>query len=229
MDNSNGRQTVGDGAAFSLDPSVLAVCQMEGNDDMYYYSTTFSGGPGVSIPFYLPAPITYFYLLSGVFDAPKSKCPPDRGSSHCVTGSVARISIPYSPSSSPENNLSNSAFDYLAAAPRPIPARSSSELNTPPLTPDGGSECSLSGSDFGCDDKDALDFLMTVFPKEGLAALPYAKRVNISAPNLDSDFNGMVLDMPGKSKTLYVDGKSARLVSLRERYIPIILILFCPD
>ena len=46
--HSNGRQTVGDGA-FSSDmtPSVIAVCQMQGSDSMYYYSTTFSGGPGV--------------------------------------------------------------------------------------------------------------------------------------------------------------------------------------
>ena len=46
---SNGRQTVGDGA-FSSDmiPSVLAVCHIQGDDSMYYYSTTFSGGPGVS-------------------------------------------------------------------------------------------------------------------------------------------------------------------------------------
>ena len=49
---SNGRQTVGDGA-FSIDmtPSVLAVCHLQGNDSMYYYSTTFSGGPGVSTIF----------------------------------------------------------------------------------------------------------------------------------------------------------------------------------
>ena len=49
MPCSNGCQVVGDGA-FSADitPSVLAVCQMQGSDDMYYYSTTFSGGPGVS-------------------------------------------------------------------------------------------------------------------------------------------------------------------------------------
>lgn len=46
---SNGRQTVGDGAfTFDAQPSVLAVCHLQGNDDMYYYSTTFSGGPGVS-------------------------------------------------------------------------------------------------------------------------------------------------------------------------------------
>ncbi len=46
---SNARQSVGDGAV-SVDtsvPSVLAVCHLEGNNDVYYYSTTFSGGPGV--------------------------------------------------------------------------------------------------------------------------------------------------------------------------------------
>jgi hypothetical protein len=47
--NSNGRQAVGDGA-FHYDavPSVLAVCRLEGADPMYYYSSTFPGGPGVS-------------------------------------------------------------------------------------------------------------------------------------------------------------------------------------
>lgn len=51
---SNGnRQAVGDGA-FSTDmtPNVLAVCHVQGADDLYYYSTTFSGGPGVSRPFH---------------------------------------------------------------------------------------------------------------------------------------------------------------------------------
>ncbi|EEB87937.1 hypothetical protein MPER_14496, partial [Moniliophthora perniciosa FA553] len=45
---SNGRRTVGDGAASFDIPSssVIAVCQIEGSEDnMYYYSTTFSGGP----------------------------------------------------------------------------------------------------------------------------------------------------------------------------------------
>lgn len=48
---SNGRQTVGDGASLTFDneANVLAVCHLQGTNDMYYYSTTFSGGPGVSI------------------------------------------------------------------------------------------------------------------------------------------------------------------------------------
>ena len=65
---------------------------------------------------------------------------------------------------------------------------------------------------------DALDFLMTVFPHQGLSALPHAKTVSISAPNLGVDFSGIVLELPGSPKTLYVDGKSAASVSLRERY-----------
>ena len=56
---SNGRQAVGDGA-FYVDaaPSVLAVCHVQGTDNMYYYSTTFSGGPGVCT-FH-----TVFFILS---------------------------------------------------------------------------------------------------------------------------------------------------------------------
>jgi hypothetical protein len=58
---------------------------------------------------------------------------------------------------------------------------------------------------------------MTLFPNHGLKALPYAKRVSISTPNLGADFDGVVLELPGKPKTLYVDGKGAAAVNLRER------------
>ena len=88
--SSNGRQTVGDGA-FYVDaaPSVLAVCHLQGADDMYYYSTTFSGGPGVRSSYTFHHSISIYFHSSGGFDVPKSKCPPDRGSSDCVTGSPA--------------------------------------------------------------------------------------------------------------------------------------------
>jgi hypothetical protein len=47
---SNGRHTVGDGAfTFDNEPSVLAVAHLQGMDDMYYYSSALSGGPGVSL------------------------------------------------------------------------------------------------------------------------------------------------------------------------------------
>ncbi|KIK67074.1 hypothetical protein GYMLUDRAFT_69270 [Collybiopsis luxurians FD-317 M1] len=205
---TNGRQTVGDGAVTFDTPSVLAVCQMQGSDDTLYYSTTFSGGPGVR-------------------------------SSECVTGRPALFTSRPSLSSSPDSYYSSypkqaPTFDSFpfhrktsataSISPCAIPARSGSDLSTPPLTPDGGSDYS-DRSESPCSlrqqQKDALDFLMTLFPS-GLKALPYAKSINISAPNMGSAFNGMVLELPGKSKTLYVDAKNAESVSLRESIVALL-------
>ncbi|KAL1707433.1 ornithine decarboxylase antizyme-domain-containing protein [Schizophyllum commune] len=170
---TNGRQIVGDGASlpYGADPSVLAVCHMQGSDDMYYYSTTFSGGPGSII-------------------YPHNKPP------------ITTVQSPYSP--------------------RGIPIRShSAALQTPPLTPDTGSD-SDSDSDVDANRQDALDFLMTVFPDDGLSALPYAKSVSINSPDMGAEFNGAVLSLPGKPKTLYVDGKNAQSVSLRESIVALL-------
>jgi len=99
---------------------------------------------------------------------------------------------------------------------------------TPPLTPDDD------GSDFGSlesislppaipkQEKDTLDFLMNLFPHQGFQALPYAEKVSISAPNMGAAFDGVVLQLPGKPKTLYVDGKSAESVSLRESIVALL-------
>ena len=54
--DSNGRQTVGDGA-YPVDttPTPLVICRRDGHEDLYYYSTTFSGGPEVELEsFYHP-------------------------------------------------------------------------------------------------------------------------------------------------------------------------------
>jgi len=182
----------------------------------------------------------------GAFDAPKTKCPPDRGSSDCVTGSPASIystssdslsSSPLSryiskPTKLPYANLntnptSHSICSRPIACPRVVPARNDSNLSTPPLTPDDG------GSDFGSlesipssgryrQDMDALDFLMNLFPHQGLQALPYAKKVAISAPNIGAAFDGVVLELPRQPKTLYVDGKSAESVSFRESVVALL-------
>jgi len=72
--------------------------------------------------------------------------------------------------------------------------------------------------------KDALDYLMTIFPKDGPKVLPYSKSVTISA-SLGPAFEGVVTQLPGKLKTLYVDGKNAALVGLRERYVSISSVL----
>ena len=112
-------------------------------------------------------------------------------------------------------------FEHQFSQPVSSPSTSSSsDISTPPLTPDGynrgqGSISPTSGSKVS---RDALDFLMTLFPRHGLIALPYAKRMSISAPNLGAAFDGVVLDLPGEPRTLYVDGKSAESVNLRERY-----------
>jgi len=43
---ANGRQTVGDGAyPTDATPRLVAICHRPGQGDLYYWSTTFSGGP----------------------------------------------------------------------------------------------------------------------------------------------------------------------------------------
>ncbi|CAL1708286.1 unnamed protein product [Somion occarium] len=113
----------------------------------------------------------------------------------------------------------------MAAAPRDIPrAPLVSELPTPPLTPDdgvdgGGSVSAISAKQSNA----ALDLLSTLFPRNALKALPYAKSVTISSPNLgEAVFDGVVLELPDKPKTLYVDGKNAAHVSLRESIVALL-------
>lgn len=191
-------------------------------------------GPGsaYTLPHTFLTSLTFFF--SGAFDTPKAKCPPDRGSSECVTGIPAPLTPNLSISSSPESYYTSAypkqhtyvrgsfPFPKTSVGPCAIPARTSSgssESSTPPLTPDDGSDCSdRSISPSLMQQKDAMDFLMTLFPT-GLGALPYAKSISISAPNMGSAFNGMVLELPGKPRTLYVDAKNAESVSLRERYV----------
>jgi len=136
-------------------------------------------------------------------------------------------------SSSPDSFYSPSPKQYHQQVPIlgrygfpnscPIPVRGGSDIATPPLTPDGGSDYSSdrSFSPISKQQKDALDFLMTLFPS-GLGALPYAKSISISSPNMGSAFNGMVLQLPDNPKTLYVDAKSAESVSLRESIVALL-------
>ena len=135
-----------------------------------------------------------------------------------MTGSPASSLFSHfadSPSSSPVSTNSIIYNSQPATSPRNIPRRNPSTSSTPPLTPDNGSDYHKSNGSIH--EKDALDFLMTIFPHQGVSVLPHAKSVSISAPNLGSEFNGVVIDIPGSMKTLYVDGKSAESVGLRER------------
>jgi len=91
-------------------------------------------------------------------------------------------------------------------------------MATPPLTPDN----SLGANSFNDNKNDALDFLMTLFPQSGLKALPFARVVSISAPTMGADFDGVILEMPGTPKTLYVDAKSAESVNFRESIVALL-------
>ncbi|EMD37602.1 hypothetical protein CERSUDRAFT_114250 [Gelatoporia subvermispora B] len=232
---SNQQSSICPTGAFSTDmtPSVIAVAHMEGNN-MYYYSTTFSGGPG------------------GGFDAPVEKCPPDRGSPDWVTDSLARTfssaasdssstlssfgtdslndSIIYPPTPPPETKqYFDAPLSPPASAPRaiintktraPAPAL---DLATPPLTPDDGDSSDGSIAAISAkQSQNALDFLSALFPRNALGAMPFAKSVSISAPDLGAVFEGVVLELPGKPKTFYVDGKSAAHVNLRESIVALL-------
>jgi hypothetical protein len=145
--------------------------------------------------------------------------------------------------SSPET--SNFALPSpVASAPRQIPSSNSAigklanhvlahGLATPPLTPSESPRQSpangrgvpgapgagsVAGLSHGTShDRAALDFLATLFPKSALSALPYARSVHIQSAKMVGAFNGVVLDLPGRGKTLYVDGKGAENISLRDR------------
>jgi len=142
----------------------------------------------------------------------------------------------------PTPPLENTINDYISTAtsPQNIPGRTISvpSPSTPPLTPDSDSILRDLSPPAFChplrrhDDeesagdskqsKDALDFLLNVFSRDGLDALPYARSVVISAPNMGATFDGVVLELPGKPKALYVDGKAAESVSLRESIVALL-------
>ncbi|KAI0675050.1 ornithine decarboxylase antizyme-domain-containing protein [Trametes maxima] len=155
---TNGRQTVGDGA-FTTDmtPSVIAVCHMEGTNSMYYYSTTFSGGPGVKdlAPCNRLSIIRCLLCLgarsfhSGGFDIPTAKCPPDRGSSDWVTDSLARTSLPplsSSPTSSIDSasDSATSTLSSLGSKPHFSTNFSARPYSLPPTPPPEDSPLGLS-------------------------------------------------------------------------------------
>ena len=190
--------------------------------------------------------------FSGGFDVPRSKCLPDGGSSDCVTGSPALKYASaydhsfYSSSLSPKDprcNLRQNlvyphtppttagdvvSFPPTSMGPQPIRGAPRVEsfshgLATPPLTPDDFIEdVSVSSND------DALELLTTLFPNHAMSALPYAKSVSISSPEMGTSFDGVVLELPGGPKTFYVDGKSAEIVNVRERCASFLLLQAVP-
>jgi len=161
-----------------------------------------------------------------------------------VTDSPASF-IPFnrfsdSPTSSPSSSLSSSPFkssasdspirshkplfNHSSTATRNIPSRNSSTASTPSLTPESDSDDpTIDGPLIGhVKEKDALDFLMSLFSRHGLSALPHSRSVTISAPNMGVEFNGVVLHVPGSPKTFYVDGKSSQSLNLRESIVALL-------
>jgi len=70
--------------------------------------------------------------------------------------------------------------------------------------------------------KATLDLLTTLFPRNALSAMPHAQGVSVSSPNLGTVFDGVILDCPGKPKTLYIDGKNAQHINLRESIVALL-------
>lgn len=136
------------------------------------------------------------------------------------------------PQSTPEDNLRgfpslpNTKTDLTAiprpVAPQPIPGAPRSNgythgLATPPLTPDDSTEdVSVRSND------DALELLTTLFPNHGITALKYARSVSVASVEMGISFDGVVLELPGKPKTFYVDCKSAEVVNLREGIVALL-------
>lgn len=120
------------------------------------------------------------------------------------------------------NELSSSppSFSLYSGKPAiPIPSKNVPLLPTPPPTPEdtpignNGSFGNISAKQSSA----ALDFLTTLFPRSSLTALPYTKSVSITSPALKAVWEGIILDIPGGHRTLYVHGKGAEHMELRER------------
>jgi len=158
-----------------------------------------------------------------------------------VTGSLApKHATAYNhtlyptPQSTPEDSLRSfppallttksdvTAFPRGPIVPQPIPSAPRSNgyshgLATPPLTPDDSTEnVSVHSND------DALDLLTTLFPNDGITALKYARSVSVSSTEMGISFDGVVLELPGKPKTFYVDCKSAEVINLREGIVALL-------
>lgn len=123
----------------------------------------------------------------------------------------------FAPFSTGPGRINSNAFKQLA--PASLPA-------TPPLTPDNGHGSGIAAL-AAKHNNDALDFLQQLFPRDALKALPFAKSVKISSAGLGAVWDGVILDLPApkggvSKKTLYVNGKGAEHVQLRESIVALL-------
>lgn len=155
-----------------------------------------------------------------------SSSPSDRSTLSSIGSESLKDSFAYPntpPSGSPPGATASLPF---STPPRDILARRESapspDMATPPLTPDDVDESGHNATAFTAKGDSALEFLSALFPRNALGALPHAKSVSIAAPELGASFDGVVLELPGKPKTFYVDGKSAAHVNLRESIVALL-------
>jgi len=135
------------------------------------------------------------------------------------------ISPHLTPSSSVESLHFSSYSNHLqSATARPIKFAPSSIPATPALTPDSGSRKVI----HGLDASNNHDFVATLFPRSGLTAARMSKSVKISSPTLGTVWDGAILELPDSAakgqttKALYVNGKGAEHVQLRESIVALL-------
>ena len=155
-----------------------------------------------------------------------SPTPSQSSLSSSNTSSYGSSLIQYPPTPPPEQGSPESPPRFNISPPPPSVGPQEivhklpivSGLVTPPLSL-GDSDSAEGGISAisAKQTKTTLDFLATLFPRNALSAMPYAQGVSVSSPKLGTVFSGVILDLPGKAKTLYIDGKNTQDVNLRER------------
>jgi hypothetical protein len=89
------------------------------------------------------------------------------------------------------------------------PVQNPTRLATPPSTPQSPKVLPSTSS-----------FLSTLFPHNVVSAAPYTKSITIDSG--DVTWDGFTLGLPGQPKTLYVSGKGAENVELRESIVALL-------
>jgi hypothetical protein len=147
------------------------------------------------------------------------------GRPYHINPNHASFAYPLTPESTDSEFTSSLESLALPSAVTSIPIPTSKNsttipghnLITPPYTPEETGGTRRLGDISARQSSSALDLLTALFPRSGLSALPHAKSVSITSPALEAVWEGIVLDLPGGRPTLYVNGKGAEHVKLRER------------
>jgi len=120
---------------------------------------------------------------------------------------------------------------YFKSRPKPIATPRNEPfpvpVSTPPLTPDDDGSSSSFSSIGSLDWRATPELLLSLFPRAAIRASPYAKSVSVAGEG--TTFDGFVLDLPrgfagvnpkaSTVRTLFVDGKGADTVQLRESLV----------